>query len=220
MSRRAPLEKTPEATQVWRFPIGQSAHSAPTTLAATLELRIGDITEDDSGVIVNPTNRRLDGGGMVDLAIRRAAGPRLASACRAACEQRGGLAVGETLMTPGFDLRAGYVVHCVLPSYAEDPDRAPALLESCCRRAIQLARAQGLGSIAFPAIATGVLGYPINQAAPVAMKAVIEEVVREPTPIRVRFILFGPAVLDAYVAAANTTLLPPKQEILDRFLDT
>jgi O-acetyl-ADP-ribose deacetylase (regulator of RNase III) len=142
---------------------------------------------------------------MVDLAIRRAAGPALAEACRAAIRRlpAGRLSPGEAVITPGFGLRAGHVIHCVPPRYLDDPLAAPAQLASCCRNAIALARDQGLSSIALPSIATGVLGYPLDEAAPVTIASVIEQMAEENAPFTVRFVLFGPSMLEAYVSAAT-----------------
>jgi O-acetyl-ADP-ribose deacetylase len=176
--------------------------------SSTLEFVVGDITLDDSAAIVNPTNARLEGGGMVDLAVRRAAGPGLGDACRAAlrASRMGSLSPGEAVITPGFGLRAGYVIHCVPPRYVDDPVSAPTQLALCCQNAIAIARSQGLSSLAFPSIATGVLGYPLDEAAQITVATVIQEVARETAPFCVRFVLYGPSMLDAYVSAATVYL--------------
>lgn len=180
----------------------------PGAASSTLMFVVGDITQDDSAAIVNPTNARLDGGGMVDLAVRRAAGRGLGEACRAALRgsPTGSLSPGEAVITPGFGLAAGYVIHCVPPRYLDDPASAPAQLALCCRNAIAIARGQGLSSLAFPSIATGALGYPLDEAARITVATVIEEVTQEVTPFRVRFVLFGPSLFDTYVSAATAYL--------------
>jgi O-acetyl-ADP-ribose deacetylase (regulator of RNase III) len=181
---------------------------AERVVPSTLELLVGDITEDDSAAIVNPTNGRLDGGGLVDMAIRRTAGASLSEACRAVARARpsGVLGPGEAAMTPGFKLRAGYVIHCVPPVYARDPGAAPAQLAACCRAIMKLAREQGLSSVALPSIGTGVLGYPGGEAAPIIVATIIDELAEEAVPFRVRIVLFGPAILETYANAASACL--------------
>jgi O-acetyl-ADP-ribose deacetylase (regulator of RNase III) len=171
---------------------------------SVLELVVGDITEDDSAAIVNPSNERLDGGGLVDMAIRRTAGAALGEACRAIlrASPAGILAAGEAAITPGFRLRAGYVIHCVPPHYASNPAAAPAQLGACCRAIMRLAREKGLSSVALPSIGTGVLGFPGGEAAPVIVSTIIDELADEAAPLRVRIVLFGPAILETYAKAA------------------
>lgn len=129
-----------------------------------------DITRLDVDAIVNAANCRLLGGGGVDGAIHRAAGPRLLEACRALPELAPDVRcpTGEARMTPGFNLPARWVIHTVGPVWHGGDHGEPALLASCYRESLRLARAHGLRSIAFPAISCGIYGYPPARAAAVA----------------------------------------------------
>lgn len=140
-----------------------------------LEAILGDITQEAVDAIVNAANPRLLGGGGVDGAIHRAAGPGLLAECRALPEVGPGVRcpTGEARLTGGHALRARHVIHTAGPVWGEhDPARAEALLASCYRSALQLAAAHGLKSLAFPCISTGVYGFPADRAARVAVGAV------------------------------------------------
>ena len=153
-----------------------------------------DITTLDVDVIVNAANASLLGGGGVDGAIHRAAGPDLLAACRAL----GGCQTGDAKMTPGYRLKARYVIHAVGPVWHGGTHGEPDLLASCYRRSLSLANAEGLRSIAFPSISTGVYGYPIERAAPLAV-ATVREHVGGPTSIEdVTFCCFSEADLAVY----------------------
>lgn len=136
-----------------------------------LEIRTTDITRLPVDAIVNAANERMLGGGGVDGAIHAAAGPELLAACRDVAEARPGVRcpTGEARITPGFRLPARFVIHTVGPVWLGGSRGEPELLASCYRSAIALARAHGLRSLAFPAISCGVYGYPLDDAAAIAV---------------------------------------------------
>ncbi len=147
----------------------------------------GDITQLDVDAIVNAANAALAPGGGVCGAIHRAAGPELAEACR----RLGGCATGDARITPGFRLKARHVIHAVGPRWRDGAHGEQELLASAYRRSLELARDHGLASIAFPAISTGVYGFPPELAAPIAVRAVAEFLARHPKPELVIFCCFG-----------------------------
>jgi O-acetyl-ADP-ribose deacetylase len=154
---------------------------------ASLELHIGDITKLTLDAIVNAANETLRGGGGVDGAIHRAAGPELLTACIAI----GGCLTGEARITPGFRLPARYVIHTVGPVWRGGGAGEDDLLASCYRESLKLAEAHGVSSIAFPAISTGVYGFPAERAAPIAVETVRAHA--SPTLARVVFCCFNEA---------------------------
>jgi len=167
----------------------------------TPRLRVfrGDLTQEAAGAIVNAANEKMLGGGGVDGAIHRAAGPALLEACRAIPEIRPGVRcpTGEARITPGFDLPAQYVIHTVGPIYSGSSVDAE-LLASAFRTSIQLGIEHRVRTIAFPAISCGVYGYPIQDAARVSA-----DVVREQAwdLDEIRFVLFSEEALKAWTAA-------------------
>ena len=164
---------------------------------ATIELLQGDITEQDTDAIVNAANRTLLGGGGVDGAIHRAAGPQLLAECRTL----GGCETGDAKITKGYNLKARHVIHTVGPIYHSAGKKAPELLASCYRRSLEVASANKLKSIAFPSISTGAYGYPLEEAAPIALKTVMDYLKSHPDIQLVRFVLFGQDAYRAYEKA-------------------
>jgi O-acetyl-ADP-ribose deacetylase (regulator of RNase III) len=168
-----------------------------------LELVQGDITLQDTDAIANAANSSLLGGGGVDGAIHRAAGPELLAECRTL----GGCATGDAKITKGYRLRARHVIHTVGPVYRGSPHDAE-LLASCYRRSLSLAALNHLRSVAFPSISTGAYGYPVEEAAPIALKTVVE-FLNTPSSIElVRFVLFDQLTFQAYERALER-LVPP-----------
>jgi O-acetyl-ADP-ribose deacetylase (regulator of RNase III) len=169
--------------------------------SATIEVVGGDLTADDSDAIVNAANSSLLGGGGVDGAIHRAGGPEILAECRQIVARRGRLPTGQAAITTAGKMPARHVIHTVGPVYSGSP-RDAELLASCHRRSLEIAAQQGLRSVAFPAISCGVYGYPLREAAPVALGAVtgfLQE--RESGLRRVRFVLFGDQALAAFELA-------------------
>jgi O-acetyl-ADP-ribose deacetylase (regulator of RNase III) len=163
----------------------------------TLELVEGDITAQEGfDGVVNAANAMLMPGGGVAGAVHRAAGPRLADECRPLAP----IATGDAVITGGHDLPNPWVIHCLGPVYGRD-EPAPELLASCYRNALALADERGLRSIAFPALSTGIFGYPLEEAAEVALRTVIESAPGLSNLRRVRFALFGAEALDAHERA-------------------
>jgi O-acetyl-ADP-ribose deacetylase (regulator of RNase III) len=170
-----------------------------------LKVYQGDITKADTVAIANAANAMLMGGGGVDGAIHRAAGPELLDALREAKKDLPGgmLATGGSVMTPGFRRRARQVIHCVGPIYEREGSAAPDLLAACYTSAVSLCFKQAIRSIAFPSISTGVYGYPVNEAAPIAVRAVVERADHLDMDLECHFVLFDEQTLEAYETAAK-----------------
>jgi O-acetyl-ADP-ribose deacetylase (regulator of RNase III) len=166
----------------------------------SIEILQADIITLDVDAIVNAANRALAGGGGVDGAIHRAAGPALLAACKAIpmVQPFVRCPTGEARITPGFDLPARWIIHAVGPVWSGGREGEPELLASCYRNALRLAAEHDIASIAFPAISCGVFGYPPDQAVDIAVRTVRAHA---PDGMRVVFCVFDDAMAARYRAA-------------------
>jgi len=155
--------------------------------------KVGDITRESVDAIVNAANSSLLGGGGVDGAIHRAGGPEILRACREirATSHPGGLPTGDAVITPGGRLPAPFVIHTVGPVYGNHGGEEPRLLAACYENAIALAASHSLRSLAFPAISTGVYGYPKDEAARVSLAAIDRALARHAGITEVRLVFFS-----------------------------
>ncbi|HEY6968478.1 MAG TPA: O-acetyl-ADP-ribose deacetylase [Candidatus Angelobacter sp.] len=168
-----------------------------------LELLVGDITDETTDAIVNAANSSLMGGGGVDGAIHRAAGPALLEECKKIRAKRGPLPAGQAVSTSGANLGAKYVIHTVGPIWYGGQSNEPETLASCYRESLRLATELECASISFPSISTGAFGYPVHEAAQVALQAVVEHL-RQPASVNLaRFVLFDSRSHQAYKLSAE-----------------
>jgi len=165
-----------------------------TSLHDRIELVRGDITTEQVDAIVNAANSSLLGGGGVDGAIHRAAGPELLAECRTL----GGCPTGSARITRGYALPARQVIHTVGPVYRNGQQGEPELLAACHRTSLELAEENGCETVAFPAISCGVYGYPLGDAAGIALTTVLDHLRRSDLPRLVRFVLFDEAACHAF----------------------
>ena len=175
----------------WKTPAGKS-----------LRLVAGDITKIPAEAIVNAANAALAGGGGVDGAIHRAGGPAIMAELDAIRREHGGCPTGGAVATGAGALPAKYVFHAVGPVYRDGRHNEPELLASCYRRCLELAEERGVSTITFPAISTGVYGYPMDEAAAIAIREVTAHLARPDTRVeQATFVLFGPPAYEAFTRA-------------------
>jgi len=163
-----------------------------------------DITKETTEAIVNAANSSLLGGGGVDGAIHRAGGPSILADCRRIVAKISTLPAGKAVITTAGRLAAKYVVHTVGPIYRGGKQREAETLASCYRESIRIADDHGIHSLAFPSISTGAYGYPVHEAAAVAVNTVIDSLSATTHVQLVRFVLFDSADCKTYVLAAET----------------
>jgi O-acetyl-ADP-ribose deacetylase len=170
-------------------------------LDGRVRVKVGDITKEACDAIVNAANSTLLGGGGVDGAIHRAGGKIILDECREIRRERypDGLPTGEAVITTAGNLPARHVIHTVGPVYGSGGPKQADLLDASYRNSLALAASQGLATIAFPAISTGVYGYPRHEAAGVSSRAIEKFLRREPAIKEVRLVFFGPDDADAFL---------------------
>jgi len=172
-------------------------------LQATLELLQGNIVDEATDAIVNAANSSLLGGGGVDGAIHRAAGPNLLEECRKVRDQRGSLPPGHAVATRAGNLKARYVIHTVGPVWQGGRKNEPQILESCYCNSIEEAIRLNCESLSFPSISTGAFGYPVEEAAQIALRSVADHLHTPRSLKEVRFVLFDSHTHSVYAKAAE-----------------
>ena len=170
-------------------------------LGGRVTVTVGDLTAERVDAIVNAANSTLLGGGGVDGAIHEAGGPRILEECRAIRQTRHpkGLPTGEAVVTTGGDLPARHVIHTVGPVYGAWDGAEAEKLASCYRRSLEVARENGCATVAFPAISTGIYGYPKGEAAAVASAAIAEFLAGDETVREVRLVFYSPKDARAFL---------------------
>lgn len=174
---------------------------------ATIELHQGDITDEQTDAIVNAANAHLAGGGGVDGAIHRRAGPDIMAETRRRYPH--GCPTGSAVISAAGELAARHVIHAVGPVWRGGSQREAELLADAYRRSLELAVEHDCASIAFPSLSTGAYGYPIDQASRVALAAVREFLTQHERPELVRFVLFGPGAYGEFAAAIDELRTTP-----------
>ena len=162
-----------------------------------------DITQETTDAIVNAANSYLLGGGGVDGAIHRAGGPAILQECKTIVAQIGQLPAGKAVLTTGGRLAAKYVIHTVGPIYGRQDGGEAKTLASCYRESIRVADDHAVRSVAFPSVSTGAFGYPVHEAAQVAVSATIGALASTVHVMHARFVLFDIATVKAYSAAVE-----------------
>jgi len=166
-----------------------------------LRLVQGDITQQETEAIVNAANPYLAGGGGVDGAIHRAGGPAILEECKQIVARQGRLPPGKAVITTGGRLKARWVIHTVGPIWRGGERGEEEILASAYQESLKLAVERGIRSVSFPSISTGAYGYPLEKAAPVALKTVAQFLQQEQAPEEVRFVLFDSRTYQAYQKA-------------------
>jgi O-acetyl-ADP-ribose deacetylase (regulator of RNase III) len=179
-----------------------------TLTAGALTLRQGDITTAEVDAVVNAANSRLAGGGGVDGAIHRAAGPELLQACQEIVGERGELPAGQAVITPGFNMAADWVIHTVGPVWRGGGHNEAATLRSAYRESLARAEEKSLQSVAFPAISCGAYGYPVDQAAHIALETLRQGLEQGAVSSAVVY-LFSPDSFQQWLALAQDSLGEP-----------
>jgi O-acetyl-ADP-ribose deacetylase len=169
-----------------------------------------DITKETADAIVNAANSSLLGGGGVDGAIHHAGGPSILKECKRIVAKIGTLPAGKAVITTGGRLPAKYVIHTVGPVYRGGRQHEAETLANCYRECIRIADDHGIKSLAFPSISTGAFGYPVHEAAPIAVRTIIEALPPCAHVEQVRFVLFDIATREAYVRAAEKISREPR----------
>lgn len=182
-----------------------------TVYNAILEFVEGDITRIPADAIVNAANSALAGGGGVDGAIHRAGGPSIMAELDKIRPKIGRCPTGDAVVTGAGNLPAKHVIHAVGPIYRDGTFGEPDLLASCYRTSLKLAQEHGAETVSFPSISTGVYGYPIADAAEVAIRTVVDRLQQPDCAVtRVTFVLFGTAAYKAHTRAAQQANLPQR----------
>ena len=181
--------------------IGDQMETSKNFLNGRVVVKVGDITKEQADVIVNAANGTLMGGGGVDGAIHRAGGPEILKECRKIRETNfpEGLPTGKAVMTTAGRMPAKHVIHTVGPVYGRRGQEKAELLTSCYQNSLRLAVEHGLKTIAFPAISTGIYGYPPNEAAVVSSKAIEEFLGGDASLDEVRLVFFSPTDAEAFL---------------------
>jgi O-acetyl-ADP-ribose deacetylase len=178
-----------------------------TFLNGRVAVKVGDITKEQVDAVVNAANGTLMGGGGVDGAIHRAGGPEILKQCKEirAKEFPQGLPTGKAVITTAGRMPAKHVIHTVGPVYGRGGGEKAELLASCYRNCLRLAAEHGLKTIAFPAVSTGIYGYPVDEAAKVSSKAIEEFLGSNASLEEVRLVFFNPSDADAFLTNQSFT---------------